>query len=92
MSIKPIFKEYASRNNNPNLVFATCDTSTCKDAPAAFGVTAIPNFIAFSNGSEFKNFKGANEQLLNQTVMALSNKVPQMKTMTAKMHEALTFK
>jgi len=27
-------------------------------------VSAIPNFIAFYNGKQFKNFKGANEPVL----------------------------
>ena len=55
-------------------------------------MTAIPHFIAFLNGGEFKNFKGANEQALNETVMTLSNKVPKASTVSTRMHETLTFK
>lgn len=41
-----------------------------------FNITSIPNFIAFLNGKEYKNFKGANEPLLFSTIAELADKVP----------------
>jgi hypothetical protein len=42
-------------------------------------VNAIPNFIAFLNGQQMKNFKGANEQQLFATIAELSEKIPKGK-------------
>ena len=50
MRIKPTFESAAKANENPNLVFAACNTQEVRDAPGAFQVSAIPNFIAFHNG------------------------------------------
>lgn len=61
MHIKPIFENAAKTNENENLIFAAVDTSKVHDAPQAFQVTGIPNFIAFLNGKLYRNFKGANE-------------------------------
>lgn len=49
----------AKANTNPNLVYAACNTNDARDAAQAFNVTAIPNFIAFKDGKQVKNFKGA---------------------------------
>ena len=62
MRIKPTFESAAKANDNPNLVFAAVNTSQAQDCARAFQVNAIPNFIAFDAGKQFKNFKGANEQ------------------------------
>ena len=61
VKIKPAFEAYAKENQNPNLVFAACNTFKCKDAPAGYNVSTLPNFIAFVNGEEFKNFIGADQ-------------------------------
>jgi thiol-disulfide isomerase/thioredoxin len=61
MRIKPTFESAAKANDNPNLVFVAVNTQVARDCGQAFGVTAIPNFIAFLNGKQHKNFKGANE-------------------------------
>ena len=61
MRIKPTFEGLAKANENPNLVFASVNTSVVRDAPTHFKVTGIPNFIAFHNSAVFKNFKGADE-------------------------------
>jgi thiol-disulfide isomerase/thioredoxin len=87
MRIKPTFESAAKANDNPNLVFVAVNTSLSRDCGQAFGVNAIPNFIAFSNGSQFKNFKGANEQMLFSTIAELSEKVPKGKVRGAKGHD-----
>lgn len=66
----------AKLNDNPNLVFAACNTQECQDAPQHFGVTGIPNFIAFVNGKVHKNFKGADMPTLQATVADLKSKIP----------------
>lgn len=50
MRIKPVFENAAKVNTNPNLVFAAVNTQVAQDAAMAFGVNAIPNFIAFKDG------------------------------------------
>ena len=57
-----------------------------------FGVSAIPNFIAFLNGNQFKNFKGANQQMLFSTIAELSDKLPQGKLVSASAHDKMMFK
>ena len=73
MQTKPVFEEHARRNQNPNLMFGSCNTFQCKDAPAAFNVSAIPNFIAFLDGKEFKNLKGANQEELDSVVKEVAS-------------------
>ena len=92
MRIKPTFENAAKANDNPNLVFATINTSIVRDCSQAYGVSAIPNFIAFYNGSQFKNFKGANEQMLFATIGELSEKVPKGKVIGAQAHDKMAFK
>ena len=53
----------------------------------SFNITAIPNFIAFHNGKEYKNFKGANEQMLFSTIAELSEKMPEGKVVKASAHD-----
>lgn len=36
MRIKPTFESAAKANENPNLVFAACNTAEVRDAPGAF--------------------------------------------------------
>lgn len=90
--IKPTFAAAAKANENENLIFCACKTADARDAAMHFGINAIPNFIAFHNGKQFKNFKGANEPLLFQTIAELSEKIPQGKVVKAKQHEKLQFK
>lgn len=92
MRIKPTFESAARANENPNLVFAAVNTSQVRDCSQAFGVSAIPNFIAFLNGQQFKNFKGANEGMLFSTIAELSDKVPQGKVIGAHTHDKMMFK
>lgn len=92
MRIKPTFESAAKANENPNLVFAAVNTSVVRDAPGHFQVSAIPNFIAFHNGAQFKNFKGADEQMLFQTVAQLADMIPKGKVVGAHTHEKLDFK
>ena len=54
-------------------------------------MTGIPNFIAFLNGNQYKNFKGANEQMLFATIGELADKIPKG-SVTAKSHDQLSFK
>jgi thioredoxin-like negative regulator of GroEL len=92
MRIKPTFESAAKANDNPNLVFAAVNTSQARDCGGAFQVTAIPNFIAFEAGKQFKNFKGANEQMLFATIGELSDKIPKGKVSGAKGHDQMAFK
>lgn len=64
MRIKPTFEAAAKSNENENMIFAAVNTQEAPDCARAFNVTAIPNFIAFLNGNQYKNFKGANEPVL----------------------------
>lgn len=73
MRIKPTFESAAKANTNPNLVFAAVNTQVARDASMAFGVNAIPNFIAFKDGKQFENFKGADERKLFQTIANLAS-------------------
>jgi thioredoxin-like negative regulator of GroEL len=63
-----------------------------RDAAQAFQVNAIPNFIAFHNGKQFKNFKGADEQALFSTISSLAEKLPKGKVNGAKGHDQMRFK
>lgn len=76
-------------NENENIVFCAVNTRTARDAASAYQVSAIPNFIAFLNGQQMVNFKGANEQKLYSVMAELQEKVPQGKVMSAKKHEQL---
>ena len=64
MRIKPTFESAAKTNENPNLIFVAVNTQVARDCAQAYRISAIPNFIAFFNGKEHKNFKGANEPVL----------------------------
>lgn len=90
--IKPVFANLAKANENENLVFCACTSRDAPDAAQHFGIRAIPNFIAFHNGKQYKNFKGANEPLLCQTIAELSDMIPQGKVVKAKQHDKLQFK
>lgn len=92
MRIKPTFEAAAKANDNPNLVFVAVNTSEARDCAMAFQVNAIPNFIAFNNGQQVKNFKGANEQQLFATIAELSEKVPKGKVKGAGGHDQMVFK
>jgi len=92
MRIKPTFEAAAKANDNPNLVFVAVNTSQARDCAMAFQVNAIPNFIAFHNGNQVKNFKGANEQQLFATIAELSDKVPKGKVKGAGSHDQMVFK
>ena len=92
MRIKPTFEAAAKSNDNENLVFAAVNTQQAQDAAQAFQVNAIPNFIAFLNGKQYKNFKGANEPQLFSTIAELAEKVPKGKVVKASNHDKLPFK
>jgi hypothetical protein len=92
MRIKPVFESAAKANDNPNLVFAAVNTAEVYDCSAEFGVSAIPNFIAFVGGKQVKNFKGANEPMLFQTVAELAEKAPKGRIVSAASHDQLQFK
>lgn len=91
LRIKPTFEAAAQANNNPNLVFVAVNTKEGQQCAQAFNVTGIPNFIAFLNGNQYKNFKGANEQMLFATIGELAEKIPKG-TVTAKTHDQIAFK
>jgi thioredoxin-like negative regulator of GroEL len=91
MRIKPTFEAAAKANENPNLIFVACNTKVARDCAQAFGVSAIPNFIAFFNGKQFKNFKGANEGVLYSTIAELSEKIPKGKVVGVHTHNQLSF-
>jgi len=91
MRIKPTFEAAAKANENPNLLFVACNTKVARDCAQAFGVNAIPNFIAFFNGKQFKNFKGANEGVLHTTIAELSEKIPKGKVVGVHTHNQLSF-
>lgn len=92
MRIKPHFEQLAKQNQNPNLVFASVDTTVAGDAARAYNVNAIPNFIFFKDGQVFKNFKGADLAQLQQTVNQLQAQLPTGKALGARGHDQLVFK
>lgn len=92
MRIKPEFAALAKANDNENLVFCTVNTQQAQDAAQAYQVSAIPNFIAFRNGNQIENFKGADSNKLRQLATRLAGEIPKNKKMTAKRHDSLEFK
>lgn len=73
-------------------MFCAVNTGEARDAAQAYQVSAIPNFIAFLNGNQMTNFKGADENRLFSVMAELTEKVPQGKVMNAKKHDQLEFK
>ena len=58
----------------------------------SFGIRGIPTFIGFLNGQKYKEFSGAQEQMLNATITELKSKIPMGKAKGAKGHDQLAFK
>eukprot|EP01080_Neovahlkampfia_damariscottae_P003251 gene3251-5694_t len=70
IKIAPLFEKLS--NEHENVVFLKVDVDECDEISEEYGVTAMPTFQVFKNGSMIKEWKGANDTKLTEEVQALS--------------------
>jgi len=67
--IAPFFAEMAEKY--PDVTFVKVDVDEADELAAACGISAMPTFQFYKNGSKVSEMKGANKTKLEQTVTEL---------------------
>lgn len=71
--IKPITEKMSTRYTNIKSVYVDLDGS--RDLAMKYSVNAMPIYILFKNGKNFKTAVGANPDLLEEIVESLTAKI-----------------
>ncbi|KIW05929.1 thioredoxin [Verruconis gallopava] len=72
-AIAPIFEQLATSHAQPGKVaFVKVDVDQSQDIAERYGVSAMPTFLVFKNGSVFETVRGANPSALRAAVAKAS--------------------
>ncbi|KAI8461999.1 thioredoxin-like protein [Phakopsora pachyrhizi] len=66
--ISPIYEKIASEDNSGKLKYYKVDVDESPDIASKCGISAMPTFIVFKNGSPVDTMKGADQKGLMQMI------------------------
>ncbi|KAF2099094.1 DUF1000-domain-containing protein [Rhizodiscina lignyota] len=72
-AIAPIFEQLSGQlSRKDQITFTKVDTEEQKQLAQTFGITALPTFLVFKNGSEVERIQSANAKALSDAVKKLA--------------------
>ncbi|KAK3053246.1 Thioredoxin-like protein 1 [Extremus antarcticus] len=72
-TIAPLYEQLSAQLSRPDLItFTKVDTDTQKEIAQTYNISAMPTFLIFKGGREFKRIRGADPKALDAAVKSLA--------------------